>query len=431
MPSSEKDEYLASLSIPNVNEDLTDLGSKENTQPFITSEVADVDHSADGVVENPEIHVDQAASETSMLTDAAVSDEFTLDFINLEAREPEILIDNTQLPEIAEQPATENLVDGEFISLEDDTDLKHEDIFELQDDVEISLIAEQDLQNLYSVVIDSDQIVDFPWNGPSEIIENKIPEDSTNVSFVVTQEGIQDIELPNPISDSAEIEINPLDNSVEQDDSQLQKDGTGVITSDQPVSASNSNVLEETPWGETIGSASDEDAGSLSEVFQKVEENISKLISSPEEITEYPWGESVSAEEVVGESIDAGALVEELPIVEVHTRHLAGFDDVEEFPWGEQNVHFNPETISANSETIGEMLPPESGMEHENIGIIVGNAGDPVFYSQLPPSFSDITEFPWGESILNQPLGQNTGITDFTDSPIDHNIDHTSMNGAE
>jgi len=197
------------------------------------------------------------------------------------------------------------------------------------------------------------------------------------------------------------------------------------------VSGSNFIVPEETPWGEPIGSTSDQDVSSFSEIFQKVEEDASKLISSPDEITEYPWGESVSSEQVVVEPTEAGVIIDEIPSIKDHTQPLAGFEDVEEFPWGEQNVHFDPETISANSETIGELLLPESELEHENVGIIVDNVSDPVFYSQLPSSFSDITEFPWGESILNPPLGQQTGVSDFTDSPIIQNIDHPLTDGVE
>jgi hypothetical protein len=440
MSSSEKDEYLTSLHVPNtpeipiVQEDLVDLSPVEQTQPVVASEVVEVEHPVESAVIFPEINVEPEAFESNPVPETVLTDEFTLDFINMEAREPEVLTDNTQLPEIAEQPVMENLVEGEFISLEDDTDLKHEDIFELHDDVEISIIPEEDLKDLDSVVIDSDQIVEFPWGGPAEIVENETPNEETNVIVEESQEEVQKIELVQPINDSSETEGKPSDGSVEQVEEQLHEVGAEVITNehlDEPVSAGDANVLEETPWGETIGSTSDEDASSLSEIFQKVEETAGKLISSPDEITEYPWGESVTAEQAVVEPTDAGVIIDEIPLVEVHSQPLASFEDVEEFPWGEQNVHFNPETISAHSETIGELILPESEMEHENVGIIVGDVSDPIFYSQLPPSFSDITEFPWGESILNPPLGQHTGMSDFTDSPLDHNNDHPLTDGAE
>lgn len=406
MSSSEKDEYLTSLHVPNtpaiplLQEDLVDQAPAEQTQPVVASDIVEVEHPVESTVAFQEINVEPEAFESSPITDTVLTDEFTLDFINMEAREPEFLTDNTQLPEIAEQPVVENLVEGEFISLEDDTDLKHEDIFELQDDVEISIIPEEDLKDLDSVVIDSDQIVDFPWSGPATVIENVIHNEETRV---IVEESQEEVELH----------------------------GVGAEHLDEQVSASNSIVLEETPWGETIGSTSDQDVSSLSEIFQKVEETASKLISSPGEITEYPWGESVSPEQVVVESNNAGVIIDEIPSLKDHTQPLAGFEDVEEFPWGEQNVHFNPETISANSETIGELLLPESELEHENVGVIVDNVNDPVFYSQLPPSFSDITEFPWGESILTPPLGQHTGMSDFTDSPINQNIDHPLTDGVE
>jgi hypothetical protein len=430
MSGSEKDEYLASLSEPNVQEELPLAESSEQPVYDPTSELTDLNNSPEHSVENQAASTEIPVSEASLIPETDDSDTFTLDFLNMEAREPEVSVDSSALSGIAAQPALQNLVEGEFISLDDDIDLKHGDIFEINDDVEISLIPEEDLQSLDSVLIDSDQIISFPWNGSPETAGNEIP-DATHVIAGDATEGIQDIDLPQPSSDSAEVEIKPLDHSVEVQDVQLQHNDHEIINSDQPDAADDAKALEETPWGETIGTASDEDAGSLSEIFRKVEENMGKLVSSPDEITEYPWGEAVSDVEAAVEPANAVVSIEELPLVEGHTQPLAGFEDIEEFPWGEQNVHFNPETISTHTETVGELILPETADEHENVGIIVTDDNDPVLYSQLPPSFSDITEFPWGESIVNQPLGQNTNVPDITDSVTDHHIDHPSIDGVE
>jgi len=266
-------------------------------------------------------------------------------------------------PTETEQVKDEDLTNVEIITLDDDTDLKQQGVFELSDDVEITVLSDDESIKLDSVIIDSTQITEFPWGETVNEMNDQILEN--DASAIVFNEEIKD----------------------------------------EATSVADSSEAEEYPWGETAEHKESTVSASLSDNYIDAEESINPIVSDPEEITEYPWGEPVGIKSHVTETEGTGIIVDSAPSIDIQNAPVSSFQNIEEFPWGEKNIHYEPLIETVHSEITGEILRPDS--ESENVGIIVSDVIEPVFRSQLPPSFSDVTEFPWGESILDSQIGLN------------------------
>ncbi len=266
-------------------------------------------------------------------------------------------------PTATEQVENEDLTNAEIITLDDDTDLKQQGVFELSDDIEITVLSDDESIKLDSVIIDSNQITEFPWGETVNEMNDQIPEN--DASAIVFNEEIND--EATPVADSSEV--------------------------------------EEYPWGEAVEHKEPTVSVSLSDNTIAAEEKINPIVIDPEQITEYPWGEPVGTEGLVTETEGAGIIIDSAPSVDIQDATVSSFQNVEEFPWGEKNILYEPVLETVNSAITGEILRPEN--ESENVGIIVSDVIEPIFHSQLPPSFSDVTEFPWGESILDSQIGLN------------------------
>ena len=388
MPNTEKEEYLASMNTPNV---------PDHTMPKIS--VLSDDHI---IVEQPHAPVAHGLNEPSDIAvgqilfsdkneiveepnethepEQVVENGFTIDFSNLYKVDHEVSVEpETHTLESPDVVAPEVFLQGEIITLDDDVDFPHHDIFELADDVEITVVPEVESMKLDSIVMDSSQITEFPWGESIEKPEHEI--------------GIEDpAVIPENMTDhSHEIHV-----------------------------ASNDNSDDEYPWGEPIVK---KDMGSiLSEVShaEKIEEAPVKLIANPQEITEYPWGETVATEghQVTG-VITPETTLGEVHTIEDHSQPISSFANIEEFPWGEKNDHFSHEQTGMANEAVGELIVPK---EIETIGVIVDENNEPALHDQLPSSFNDITEYPWGEPVHNSPLGF-TNADDIDNSFNDHHTD--------
>lgn len=299
MPPSEKDEYLASLEVQETSDTL---------QPVVTA----------GIIAEP--------AETS-------------------------------------QVEMDNVTNAEIISLDDDTALSQQGVFELSDDIEITVLSDNESIQLDSVIIDSHQITEFPWG--ETVAEMNDPHSDNNISAIVFNEEIKE----------------------------------------EPTSVGASSEVDEYPWGEPVEHKEPIVSASLSDNLHSDEKNNHPIVTDPKEITEYPWGEPVRGEGPIAESVETGMIVDSAPSVDAQSASVSSFQDIEEFPWGEKNIHYKPVTETVHAEVAGEILHPEN--ESENVGIIVSEVTAPIFHSQLPPSFNDITEFPWGESILDAQIGLN------------------------
>lgn len=272
---------------------------------------------------------------------------------------------------IAEPMETENdeqiepvdLTNAEIITLDDDIDLKQQGVFELSDDIEITVLTDNESIKLDSVVFDSSQITEFPWGESMTEKNDQIPENDADA--IIFNEVIHD--EPIVVADNQEDEEYPWGEPVESKESTL-----GITLTGNPITA---------------------------------DDTVHSIISNPQEITEYPWGESVGTESPAPEIGETGIIVDSAPSIDVQNAPLSSFQDIEEFPWGEKNINYEPVIVNMNSEITGEILRSET--ESENVGIIVSEVIEPGSNSQLPPSFNDITEFPWGESIVDSQIGLN------------------------
>ena len=266
-------------------------------------------------------------------------------------------------PTDTEQGEIEDVTNVEIITLDDDTDLIQQGVFELSDDIEITVLSDNESIKLDSVVIDSTQITEFPWGETVNEMNDQLPDN--DASSIIFNEEIKD----------------------------------------ESTSVADSSEVEEYPWGEPVEHKEPTVSVSLSDNTIATEETINPIVSDPEEITEYPWGEPVGKEGLVTETEGTSIIVDSAPSIDIQNAPVSNFQNVEEFPWGEKNIYYEPVVETVNSEVTGEILRPED--ESENIGIIVSDVIEPISHSQLPPSFSDVTEFPWGESILDSQIGLN------------------------
>jgi hypothetical protein len=227
------------------------------------------------------------------------------------------------------------LINGEIINLDDDTDIIENGYFELGDDFEIISISDEESSLIDNLTFDSSELTAFPWETSEVTAEN-------------------------------EAETQVLE--------EIQRDDTANIIS-------NPEEIKEYPWGETMDNSDQNIEINNSEIIlQEVDEKL--VQNQPEtlqEIEEYPWGEKIDVNETV----------------------------------------INSQIINHENEVIN--------LEEENIGVILPGETETVSLSKLPPSFDEITEFPWGETVPHSPVNPYTSPeNDLFDNPTNQ---QNSLNG--
>jgi hypothetical protein len=266
--------------------------------------------------------------------------------------------------------------------LDDDSDIIDNGYFELPDDIEITAISDEESSLIDNITFDSSEVTAFPWK---------------------TYEGATENELL-----TSEIE----DITVDFDED-----------SNEHISDNSINENDEYPWGEPIFKTTENQANS-----QVQEENLAReainIITNPEEIKEYPWGEPMENSDQNLNQSDSETIIEEVN-AEIGQNHTDTFNDIEEFPWGEKNENFDPVINNSTTNLDNEVFD----LNEENIGVILPEENDTEHLSEMPPSFNDITEFPWGETVPHAPIDPYpSSENDLFDNLIDHNRTLTDDN---
>ncbi len=293
----------------------------------------------------------------------------SIEIHNIQNYENQHIPDNqaNKVNDIEESDQNVNLIQGEIITLDDDSDITDNGYFELPDDIEITTISEEESTLIDSITFDSTEIVSFPWEISTE--------NTSKESIIIEQEVIS------------------LD---------LVEDTNDDKSADAP------SEKEEYPWGEPINKPAESPV--ITQVHEEIQKDENtKIITNPDEIKEYPWGEpfeniennhnQTSTETVIGEIKE-----------ESEQSHPDTFSVIEEYPWGEKNENFVPTSINQVSED----------EEKENIGVILPEEHETEVLSHLPSSFNDITEFPWGETVPHSMIDPyNTPENDTMDNHSD------------
>jgi hypothetical protein len=295
LSQDERNDYLASVEINNIHSDkeqhITDTIKDDSQKEIIASDDdLNVDNELVSKVQENEFSVDLRAYNV-LKTD---TDE------NLSAKSNE-------------------LINAEIITLDDDTDIIENGYFELPDDLEITSISEEESSMIDNLTFDSSELTSFPWETSETAAENEIL--------------------------TTEIENIPVD----------------------LIEDSNEQIAD--------------NAGN----------NTSHIISNPEEIKEYPWGEPMENSDQNTEISNSETIIQEVEekMVQNQTEKL---HEIEEYPWGEKiEANENAKIIMNENEV--------SNLDEENIGVILPEEPETNYLSQLPPSFNEITEFPWGEIV--------------------------------
>lgn len=355
----EKIEYLATVDVLPSSEKSNSIVPDEllaNTQTIgNTDQITNEPHSEEINIETP-------------LAETVTEEKFKIDFQDLYGQKTPDSSENLQPIAETELPLQEELIIGEIITLDDDTDLKQQGIFELSDDIEITVLPFEESTKLDSLIIDSEEITEFPWG-------ESVNETATQI-----------------------IETND----------EVIAENTPSETENEITATEKPQEVEEYPWGEPVEKKEPlASTASTPDQPEIVQETINPIISTPEEITEYPWGETVTPIQPTAQTEDFGQIVDEVQDLAHQSPLPPSFNDVEEFPWGEKNTHFEPLAEIKNTETTGELVYDKSEAETENIGVIIDDLNKLDSQTLLPPSYNDITEYPWGESVLNPPIGHN------------------------
>lgn len=381
MSPAEKNDYLATVDV---------LPKPENIASPVQEELIanlETETEAETIVaekEDAQEPISEEAKPQVTVEEPVAQDNFNINFQDLYGQKSAPASEAAEIqPTVAtEASKVENIIEGEIISLDDTTDLEEEGIFELEDDIQITLLPLEESAKLDSLTFDSAQITEFPWGEPV----NKVESDSAI--------GINET----AVTDEATTETEPS----------VAKEATAEAEPATTATPNETVESEEYPWGEPMEKkATIEEAIQNPEIQEPVAETTRQIISNPDEITEYPWGEPVTAAQPKAEADITGQVVEEAPVQVAQNPLPSSFDGIEEFPWGEKVAHVEPITETTPIETTGEIISAEPVAENENIGVILDELKKPFIDSQLPPSFSDITEYPWGEQVVHSPANEN------------------------
>lgn len=342
----EKNDYLASIEIHNFQKD----ENPNSLETLAIEQNENLNASSDGI------------KETNKPSNNNQDAEFTVDvnkFNNLE--------DNDVIGNIEQ---SDDIIQGEIITLDDDSEIAENGYFELPDDIDIITISEEESSLIETITFDSSEITSFPWEESSE--------ETSTESLITDQEVIS----ANLIEDTK---------------------------NDEPENVL--SEIEEYPWGEPIINPTETpDITQVIEETQK-DENI-KIVTNPDEIKEYPWGEPI---ETLENKISQPSI--ETEIVEIkeepEQNHAGLFSIIEDFLWGEKN---ETSDLAGKNQVLDEVK--------ENIGVILPEEPETEVLSQLPPSFNDVTEFPWGETVPHSPINPyNTPENDMVENHTEPTVE--------
>lgn len=303
LSKAERNDYFASIEITNIkgqeNQNITNVQTHESYKENIASseDIKDDNEPVSNIQEK----------------------EFSID-INA-YKDQAANIDHQNLS-VDSSVVSNDLVTGEIITLDDDTDIIDNGYFELPDDIEITAISDEESYLIDKLTFDSSEVTAFPWETTELVADNEI-----------------------------------LENEVDAMSAELIEDSKDHITD----KARGSN--EEYPWGEKISNTIENKAET--QVLEEIQQDdTSNIISNPEEITEYPWGEKIEVNEMAS---NAQIIIHENDVInlkeenvgvilpeETETNSLSqlppSFNDITEFPWGETVPHspVNPYTSPEN-----------------------------------------------------------------------------------
>jgi hypothetical protein len=355
----ERDDYLASIEIRNIqsheDKDLTaDQEDDSYVETIASTVVIEDDNKSTSNIQKNEFSIDlNAYNNQSFNTVQNVSD------------------DNS------------DLITGEIITLDDDSDIIDNGYFELPDEIEIKLISDEESSLIDNLTFDSSEITSLPWETSDGATEKE----------VLTTE-VEDITVD------------------------FDEDSNEHI-SDSPLKENN-----EYPWGEPIIKTTENTLNS--QVLDEIQhEETARIISNPAEINEYPWGEPMENSNQNSEQYNSEIVIKEVneEIIQDQSHTL---DETEEYPWGEKKESHEPIINTQITNHANEVVE----VYEENIGVILPEETEIDPLSKLPLSFNEITEFPWGETVPHSTVNLYTSPeNDLFDNLTNNN--RTLMEGNE
>ena len=290
LSQDERNDYLASLEIKNIQNDkeqnFTDAFNADSQKEVIASDDdLKKDNESDSNVLENEFSIDLKAS-NELKTD---TDE------NLSAK-------------------SNDLINAEIITLDDDTDIIENGYFELPDDLEITTISDEESSMIDNLTFDSSELTSFPWETSETAADNKI-----------------------------------LTNEIENISDDLVED------SNEQIADNAGNLDDEYPWGEPMENSDQNTEINNSEtIIQEVDEKMVQNQSETlHELEEYPWGEKIEVNETVSnaqiimndnevinlEEENIGVILPEEPETNSLSQLPPSFNEITEFPWGETVPH--------------------------------------------------------------------------------------------
>lgn len=369
LSQNEKDKYLASIDIQAVPKQ-TEIENSITDPHILNAEVSNESmQPGETIIKDKDLSPDNEG-------------EISIDFSNLYGYKTQVFNDDS-VSFINHEPDSRDgeIILGEFITLDDDLDISNQNFFELPEDIEITTISENESEQLDSTIFDASEITNFPWETNSTSEE--------------------------PGFDQSEQEINIVN---------LEENANTHVESHDAKT-----VLDEYPWGEPI--IKSQETGEIVQLNEVINHDVqNKIITDPNEIKEYPWGEPIETHIHSETQNESESTKNEIDVIIQETHSHSSHNNVEEFPWGEKNENFDP-ILEQGLLSNAEIIIPEN--EDVNVGIILPENSENEIIDQLPPSFNDITEFPWGESVPNSMTSHlNSTCDDFLD---DFSHQHKSM----
>jgi len=166
LSQEERKEYLASIEVQNLDD---------------TNKIEEDAHE-----ENLGLYVDSPSEENGAVienTNANSTGEYTVDFSTLYKNTEDTQQNLEASQELEQYDQSNEVVLGEIITLDDNSEINENEYFELPDDIEIISISEDESTLLDSTTFDSSEITEFPWDPSSDNQElNQISNDENVIS---------------------------------------------------------------------------------------------------------------------------------------------------------------------------------------------------------------------------------------------------------
>lgn len=330
LSQEEKKDYLASIEIKNTKTHDNQLIS-DNLNDNLNAEII-----ASNNDEKEEIELERNVQDNNITIDLKTYNELKY---------------NTE-----ETPSTENdgIITGEIITLDEDSEIIENGFFELPDDIEITAISEEESKLIDQLTLDSSELTSFPWETSEVLAENEISENNFETESIdelnITEEKITGkTPAENEEYPWGESIINP---NINKADSVILEE----INPEETINIiSNPEEIKEYPWGELVEN-SDQNAEKnnsdsiINELNEGITKNQSQIFS---DIEEFPWGEK---NENFNPLIDEQISIDENKPIEIEVENIgiilpdetenvstgklpSSFDEITEFPWGETVPH--------------------------------------------------------------------------------------------